>query len=127
VPSAFQQLLTSPCDSFENPLLCEYGVNAYLVEVETHIENMIPGFIIVGLPDGAVKESRERITAAIKNSNLAFTKKKITVNLAPADIKKEGSAYDLPMAIGILASTEQVEPTVLDEFMIVGELALDGA
>ncbi|MEK7250701.1 MAG: YifB family Mg chelatase-like AAA ATPase, partial [Bacteroidota bacterium] len=70
--------------------------------------------------------SRERITAAIKNSNFSFTNKKITVNLAPADIKKEGSAYDLPMAIGILASTEQVEPTVLEAFMIVGELALDG-
>ncbi|MEK7671880.1 MAG: YifB family Mg chelatase-like AAA ATPase, partial [Bacteroidota bacterium] len=103
-----------------------YGVNAYLVEVETHIEKMIPGFAIVGLPDNAVKESRERITAAIKNSNFSFTNKKITVNLAPADIKKEGSAYDLPMAIGILASTEQVEPTVLEAFMIVGELALDG-
>ncbi len=103
-----------------------YGVSAYLVEVETHIEKMIPGFVIVGLPDGAVRESRERITASIRNSNLNFPKTKITVNLAPADIKKEGSAFDLPMAIGILASTGQVEATVLDEFMLVGELALDG-
>ncbi len=103
-----------------------YGVNAYLVEVETHIEKMVPGFSIVGLPDNAVRESRERIVASIKNSNLTFTNKKITVNLAPADIKKEGSAFDLPMAAGILAATEQIEPTVLHEFVLVGELALDG-
>lgn len=103
-----------------------YGVNAYLVEVETHLENMVPGFVIVGLPDGAVRESRERITAAIKNSSLSFTKKKITVNLAPADIKKEGSAYDLPMAIGILAASDQVEQEALGEFVLLGELALDG-
>ncbi|MFN0158167.1 MAG: YifB family Mg chelatase-like AAA ATPase [Bacteroidota bacterium] len=103
-----------------------YGVSAYLVEVETHIEKQIPGFSIVGLPDGAVRESRERITAAIKNCGLDFPIKKITVNLAPADIKKEGSAFDLPMAIGILASTEQTSTDVLKEFVLVGELALDG-
>ncbi len=103
-----------------------YGVNAYLVEVETHLENMVPGFIIVGLPDGAVRESRERIIAAIKNSHFQPIKKKITVNLAPADIKKEGSAYDLPMAIGILAANEQVKTSVLNEFVLLGELALDG-
>lgn len=103
-----------------------YGVNAYLVEVETHIEKMIPGFAIVGLPDNAVRESRERITASIRNSGLAFPKTKITINLAPADIKKEGSSYDLPMAIGILAATNQVLPEVLEKFVILGELALDG-
>ncbi len=104
-----------------------YGVNAYLVEVETHIEKMIPGFAIVGLPDNAVKESRERITASIRNSSLTFPKTKITINLAPADIKKEGSSYDLPMAVGILAATDQVVPEVLNDFVIVGELALDGS
>lgn len=104
-----------------------YGVNAYLVEVETHIEKMIPGFAIVGLPDNAVKESRERITASIRNSSFTFPKTKITINLAPADIKKEGSSYDLPMAIGILAATDQIVPDVLDQFVIVGELALDGS
>jgi magnesium chelatase family protein len=103
-----------------------YGVNAYLIEVETHIEKQIPGFSIVGLPDNAVKESRERITAAIKNCSFDFPIKKITINLAPADIKKEGSAFDLPMAIGILASTEQVLPDVLEAFVLLGELALDG-
>ncbi|MEK9135625.1 MAG: YifB family Mg chelatase-like AAA ATPase, partial [Bacteroidota bacterium] len=103
-----------------------YGVNAYLIEVETHIEKQIPGFSVVGLPDNAVKESRERVTAAIKNCTFDFPIKKITVNLAPADIKKEGSSFDLPMAIGILASTDQVSPDVLEEFVLLGELALDG-
>ena len=104
-----------------------YGVNAYLVEVETHIEKQLPSFSIVGLPDNAVKESRERVTAAIKNCSFDFPIKKITVNMAPADIKKEGSSFDLPMAIGILASTEQVVPDVLEEFVLLGELALDGS
>jgi magnesium chelatase family protein len=103
-----------------------YGVGAYIVEVETHIEKQLPGFSIVGLPDNAVRESRERVTAAIKNSVLEFPIQKITVNLAPADVKKEGSAFDLPMAIGILASTDQVSPEVLGDFVLVGELALDG-
>jgi len=103
-----------------------YGVNAYLVDVETHIEKQIPGFSIVGLPDNAVRESRERITAAVKNCGFEFPIKKITINLAPADIKKEGSAFDLPMALGILAATGQVTPEVLGDFVLVGELALDG-
>jgi magnesium chelatase family protein len=101
-------------------------VNAYVVEVETHIEKQIPAFSIVGLPDNAVRESRERVTAAIKNCSLDFPIQKITINLAPADIKKEGSAFDLPMAIGILASTDQVAPQALGQFVMVGELALDG-
>jgi magnesium chelatase family protein len=103
-----------------------YGVNAYLVEVETNLEKQIPSFSIVGLPDNAVKESRERITAAIKNSSYDFPIKKITVNLAPADIKKEGSAFDLPMAAGILASCEQIAGDVLNDYVLLGELALDG-
>ena len=103
-----------------------FGVNAYIVEVETSIEKMIPGFSIVGLPDNAVRESRERIGASIKNCPLEFPTRRITINLAPADIKKEGSAFDLPMAIGILAATEQVSADVLGEFVLVGELALDG-
>jgi magnesium chelatase family protein len=103
-----------------------YGVDAYVVEVETHIEKQIPSFSIVGLPDNAVRESRERVTAAIKNCGFEFPTKKITINLAPADIKKEGSAFDLPMALGILAATEQVAHDVLEDFVLVGELALDG-
>ena len=103
-----------------------YGVNAYVVEVETHLEKMIPGFAIVGLPDNAVRESRERITAAIRNCGFEFPTRKLTVNLAPADIKKEGSAFDLPMATGILAASGQVRGDVLEQFLMVGELALDG-
>ncbi|MFA6026541.1 MAG: YifB family Mg chelatase-like AAA ATPase, partial [Ignavibacteriaceae bacterium] len=104
-----------------------FGIDAYLVEVETHSERGIPGFIIVGLPDNAIKESRERVISAIKNSGFEFPIKKITINLAPADIKKEGSSFDLPIAIGILTSLEKVEPTLLDETVILGELALDGS
>lgn len=103
-----------------------YGVNAHLVEVETHLDANIPKFFIVGLPDNAVKESMHRVTAAIKNSGFKFPSRRITINLAPADIKKEGSAYDLPIALGILAASEQITSTVLDQFIILGELALDG-
>lgn len=103
-----------------------YGIDAYLVEVETHVEKQIPGFIIVGLPDSTVKESRERVTAAIKNSGFEFPIKKITVNLAPADIKKEGSAFDLPIAIGILSAIEIVKNDWLEDTILLGELALDG-
>jgi magnesium chelatase family protein len=103
-----------------------YGIDAYLVEVETHVEKQIPGFIIVGLPDSAVKESRERVTAAIKNSGFEYPLKKITVNLAPADIKKEGSAFDLPIAIGLLSATGLIESEILNETVFLGELSLDG-
>lgn len=103
-----------------------YGIDAYIVEVETHVEKQIPGFIIVGLPDSAVKESRERVTAAIKNSGFEFPLKKITVNLAPADIRKEGSSFDLPVAIGLLSATELIESNKLIDTVFLGELSLDG-
>ncbi|MBK9098037.1 MAG: YifB family Mg chelatase-like AAA ATPase [bacterium] len=103
-----------------------YGIDPYLVEVETHVEKQIPGFIIVGLPDSAVKESRERVTAAIKNSGLDYPLKKITVNLAPADIKKEGSSFDLPIAIGLISATGLIESDKLDDTVFLGELSLDG-
>jgi magnesium chelatase family protein len=102
-----------------------YGIDAYLVEVETNVEKQIPGFTIVGLPDNAVKESRERVTTAIKNNGIQFPKKKITVNLAPADIKKEGSSFDLPIAIGLLTATEDIKRDI-SETVFLGELALDG-
>ncbi|HKI79406.1 MAG TPA: YifB family Mg chelatase-like AAA ATPase [Ignavibacteriaceae bacterium] len=102
------------------------GIDAYLVEVETHCEKQVPGFIIVGLPDNAVKESRERVTAAIKNSGLEFPLKKITINLAPADVKKEGSSFDLPIAVGILSALKEEENILLDETIFLGELSLDG-
>ena len=104
-----------------------FGVNACLIEVETHLEKNLPGFSIVGLPDSAVRESRERVIAAIKNCGFEIPLRKITTNLAPADIRKEGSAYDLPMAVGILSSSGQIEGAPLHRFVLVGELALDGA
>ncbi|MHB1688813.1 MAG: YifB family Mg chelatase-like AAA ATPase, partial [Ignavibacteriaceae bacterium] len=102
------------------------GIDAYLVEVETNVEKQIPGIIIVGLPDNVVKESKERVIAAIKNSGFAFPIKKITINLAPADIKKEGSSFDLPIAIGILTATNIIEENFTQETVFLGELSLDG-
>jgi len=103
------------------------GIDAYLVEVETHTEKQLPLITIVGLPDNAVKESKERVTAALKNSGFEIPLKKITVNLAPADIKKEGSAFDLPIAIGILAASDLFELNELDKSLLLGELSLDGS
>ncbi len=103
------------------------GVNAYTVEVESDIQQQLPTFITVGLPDGAVRESKERVTAAIKNSDFVFPAKKITINLAPADIRKEGAGFDLPIAIGILAATGQILRENFDDFVMLGELSLDGA
>jgi magnesium chelatase family protein len=103
-----------------------YGIDAYLLEVETNVEQQIPGFIIVGLPDNAVKESRERVTAAIKNSGYKFPIRKITVNLAPADIKKEGSAFDLPIAIGLLKANDVLNKDNFSDTVFLGELSLDG-
>ena len=102
------------------------GIEAFLIEVETHVDNQMFTFNIVGLPDNAVKESRERIMAAIKNSGLSMPNKKYTVNLAPADVRKEGSAFDLPIALGILSATDQIPSDALDKTLVLGELALDG-
>lgn len=102
------------------------GIDAYIVEVEVDIAQGLPSFSTVGLPEGAVRESKERVKAAIKNSGYHFPSDRITVNLAPADIKKEGSAFDLPMAIGILAATGLVERSSYDGYVFLGELALDG-
>ncbi len=102
------------------------GLDAFTVEVETHLERGLPGLSIVGLPDNVVKESKDRINAAIKNSGYVFPLKKITVNLAPADIKKEGSSYDLPIAVAILGATGQLDIENTKDFLILGELSLDG-
>jgi magnesium chelatase family protein len=102
------------------------GVDAYVVDVEVDIALGLPSFNTVGLPDVAVKESRDRVKAAIKNSGFEFPAKRITVNLAPADIKKEGAAFDLPTAVGILAAQEMVRPDRLHRLVILGELSLDG-
>ena len=102
------------------------GLDAYPVEVEVDIANGLPAFSIVGLPDAAVKESKERVQAALKNSGLPFPVKRITVNLAPADVRKEGSAFDLPAAVGILVADGIVPESAAEGMMVVGELALDG-
>lgn len=102
------------------------GIDAYIVEVETHCERGLPAFSIVGLPDNAVKESKDRVSAAIKNSGFDFPAKRITANLAPADIKKEGSAYDLPIAISLLISEGRINAGDLSDSIFLGELALDG-
>jgi magnesium chelatase family protein len=103
------------------------GLDGQLVEVEVDIHNGMPAFIIVGLPDTAIQESRERVRSAIKNSDLPFPRTKITVNLAPADIKKTGPSFDLPIALGILQEECKIDQAILDETLVVGELALDGA
>jgi len=104
-----------------------FGVEAYIVEVEVDVRPGLPLFNIVGLPDTAVQESRERVRSAIKNSELEFPAQRITVNLAPADIKKEGPVFDLPIALGILAASGQLKSDLLAEYLIIGELSLDGS
>src|SRR5882672_8110463 len=102
------------------------GIDAYLVDVETDIAGGLPSFATVGLPHGAVKEGRERVNAAIQNAGFTFPLARITVNLAPADIRKDGSAFDLPIALGILAASEQVQLEGVRGWLILGELGLDG-
>lgn len=103
------------------------GMNAPLVEVEAHLANGLPAFNIVGLPDTEVKESRDRVRAAIIQSGFEFPAKKITVNLAPADLPKESGRFDLPIALGILAASGQIMADKLAQYEFAGELALSGA
>ncbi|MGK0271229.1 MAG: magnesium chelatase family protein [Cocleimonas sp.] len=102
------------------------GINAPLVTVEVHLGNGLPGFSIVGLPEMAVKESKDRVRAAIINSKFDFPAKRITVNLAPADIPKDGGRFDLPIALGILAASGQIAEKSLASYEFIGELALGG-
>ena len=103
------------------------GMESYPVFVEVDISQGLPQFATVGLPDTSVKESRDRIKAAIKNSGYRFPRSHVTVNLAPADIKKEGTGFDLPIAVGILAAEELIKKTVLHDCFFIGELSLDGS
>ncbi len=105
---------------------CLLGIDAYEVTVETDIGGGLPYFNIVGLPDPSIKESRDRIKAAIKNSNFSFPSKKITINLAPADIRKEGASFDLPIALSVLASEGVLDSSNLQDHIFCGELSLDG-
>jgi magnesium chelatase family protein len=103
------------------------GINGRIVEVETDISNGIPSFDIVGLGDTAVRESRERVRAAIKNSGIDFPVRRITINLAPANLRKEGSVYDVSVAVGILVASEIIQNNDLSPYMFLGELSLDGS
>lgn len=103
------------------------GIDAYAVNVEVDLSSGLPAFDIVGLPDSAVKESRERVRTAIKNTGLSFPTKRITVNLAPADTKKEGASFDLPIAAGILTAMGTLPAETLDGYLLAGELSLDGS
>ena len=102
------------------------GVEARTITVEVNIDKGI-AYHLVGLPDSTIKESSFRISGALKNSGFKFPGKKITINMAPADLRKEGSAYDLPLALGIMAASGQLNPQDLDQFVIMGELSLDGS
>jgi magnesium chelatase family protein len=102
------------------------GLDGEVVQVEVDLANGAPMFTVVGLPDAAVQESRERVRAAVKNSGLTFPLKRVTVNLAPADLRKEGPAYDLPIAVGILAASQQITSDLAGA-LVIGELSLDGA
>ena len=103
------------------------GLDAFPVEVETDLRPSLPKFVIVGLPDASLKESQERVESAIKNSDLEFPMSKIVVNLAPADIRKEGTAFDLPIALAITCANGQCEAEALKPYLIAGELSLDGS
>jgi magnesium chelatase family protein len=104
------------------------GVDALPIEIETHIEPNLPKWTVVGLPDGAVRESRDRVWAALKNSGLPVPRGAVTVNLAPADVRKEGAAFDLPIALGLLAASDgPFTPGDLADLFILGELSLDGS
>ena len=102
------------------------GINATIITIEVNVSKGI-NFHLVGLPDSAVKESQQRITSALTVNNYKMPGKKIVINMAPADIRKEGSAYDLPLATGILAASEQIKADRLSKFVIMGELSLDGS
>lgn len=104
-----------------------HGLDGQIVAVEVDVSRGLPGFDLVGLPDTSVREARDRVRAAVKNSGLEFPVKRITVNLAPADIKKEGPMYDLPIAVGILAATGQVDPVRCGNYVYLGELSLNGS
>ena len=103
------------------------GLDGVIIEVQVdYMNSNLPSFQVVGLPDAAVQESRDRVRSAIKNSGLHFVNKKYVANLAPANIRKEGPAYDLPMAVGVLAATDQLPLVSVEDAIFIGELSLDG-
>ena len=105
---------------------CILGVKAQPITIEVHISNGLPGLSVVGLPEAAVRESKDRVRSAILNSHFEFPAKRITVNLAPADIPKNGAGFDLPIAIGILNASDQLDCKTIENYALVGELSLSG-
>ena len=103
-----------------------YGIDAIIVTIEVSVEIGV-SFNLVGLPDTAVKESYQRVVAAMRHSGRDFPRRSVLVNMSPADVKKEGAAYDLPIALGVLAASEQINGDRLSQYMIMGELSLDGS
>ncbi len=103
-----------------------FGIDAYPVEIEVDVASGLPSVSVVGLPDSSVKESKERVRSGVRNSGLDFPPDKITINLAPADRRKEGPSFELPMALGILAASEQIDKSLLDDYVFAGELSLNG-
>jgi len=108
------------------PTATVYGVDGIKIDVEVDIAYGLPAFNMVGLPEASVKESKERVRSAIKNAGFEFPGDRITVNLAPADVRKEGSSFDLPIAIGILAAMKAIRTEALAAHLVAGELSLDG-
>ncbi|MEA5551052.1 YifB family Mg chelatase-like AAA ATPase [Anabaena cylindrica UHCC 0172] len=103
------------------------GIDAVKVGVEVDVSGGLPGIVVLGLPDSAIQESRERVKATLKNAGFAFPMRKIVINLTPADLRKEGPAFDLPISVGILAASEQVNADLLGDFLFLGEVSLDGS
>src|SRR4051795_5444656 len=104
-----------------------YGVDACAVQVEVDVTFGMPMFTMVGLPDASVRESRDRVRSAIRNSGFEFPPHRITVNLAPADVRKAGAAFDLPIALGILAAQGVISAAAIADTLVIGELSLDGS
>lgn len=103
------------------------GIDAVKVGVEVDVSGGLPGIVVLGLPDSAIQESRERVKATLKNSGFAFPMRKIVINLTPADLRKEGPCFDLPISVGILAASEQVSADLLGDYLFLGEVSLDGS
>ncbi|MES1024802.1 YifB family Mg chelatase-like AAA ATPase [Gloeocapsa sp. BRSZ] len=103
------------------------GIDALKVGVEIDVSGGLPGIVVVGLPDAAVQESRERVKTALKNAGYAFPMRKIVINLTPADVRKEGPSFDLPISVGILAASEQISAQLLGDYLFLGEVSLDGS
>ncbi len=101
------------------------GIDAVKVGVEVDVSGGLPGIVVLGLPDSAVQESKERVKATLKNAGFAFPMRKIVINLTPADLRKEGPCFDLPISVGILAASEQVSADLLGDYIFLGEVSLD--